>query len=450
MTINDNTIKADSWAMRDSRAVHHSWGSATDPKRFVLVRGKGSTVWDSEGRDYVDAHAGAWLTQVGHGRQELADIAAKQMATLAHYTIAKDFANIPTIEFSEKLIALAPANIGKVRLMSSGSEADDEALQLARLYHFRKGHPERTKILVLRGSFHGRTYAGAELAGGRPGIGESPKGAIQLTPPWPYHTEFFGGENLTDFCVRELEDTIERVGAKNIAAMFGELVMGPAGMIPAPDDYWPRMVAVLKSHGILFVADEVVTGFGRAGAWFTSNDYGLAPDLIVLAKGIASGYMPLGAVLLDNEVAKVLTGAGGGGSYAGHLVASAIGSANIDIIERENLLSASRQRGKQFLDELSPLLSLPIVGDVRGRGLMVGVELVTDKLSRQSLVGRFPHLATAIPLLARETHGVIIAIHGGAVALTPPLVITTEEVRRVTAAVADVLERIDPDTGTIV
>ncbi|PDP55787.1 aspartate aminotransferase family protein, partial [Prevotella intermedia] len=144
------------------------------PERLVLVRGKGSTLWDAEGREYIDAHAGAWLTQVGHGREELAKVAAEQMSTLAHFTIMADFANTPTIEFCERLVERAPRNIAKVRLMSSGSEADDEALQLVRLYHHRRGQPQRTKVLVLRGSFHGRTYGGAELAGGRPGIGDVP------------------------------------------------------------------------------------------------------------------------------------------------------------------------------------------------------------------------------------------------------------------------------------
>lgn len=443
------TTTAAQWVARDARVVHHPLGDSAQTDRLVLVRGKGSTVWDANGRDYIDAHAGAWLTQVGHGREELAKIAAGQMATLAHFTIAKDYANIPSIELCEKLLRHAPRNLAQVRLMSSGSEADDEALQLVRLYHYKRGEPQRNIVLAVRGSFHGRTYAGAELAGGRPGIGGNADGAVLLTPPWPYHTELYGGEDPTDFCVRELEETIARIGAENIAAMFGELLMGPAGMVPAPDDYWPRMVAVLKSHGILFVADEVVTAFGRCGAWYTSLDYGLEPELIVLAKGIASGYMPLGAVLLDGRMVDVLRDNGGGGSYAGHLVASAVGAANLDIIERENLLDASKERGSQFLKELRSLLALPVVGDVRGRGLAIGVELVSDKSTRQSLLERFPSLRKDIPRFVRHEHGVIIAIHGEAVALTPPLVITAEQVTRVVQAVGDALGRIDVRTGTL-
>lgn len=437
------------WVARDGRVVHHPLGDPAQTDRLVLVRGRGSTVWDADGREYIDAHAGAWLTQVGHGREEMAQIAARQMATLAHFTIAKEFTNIPSIELCEKLISRAPRNLAQVRLLSSGSEADDEALQLVRLYHFRLGQPQRTRVLAVRGSFHGRTYAGAELAGGRPGIAVDAGGTILLTPPWPYHAELYGGMDPTDFCVRELEQAIARVGAENIAAMFGELLMAPAGMIPAPDDYWPRMVAVLKSHGILFVADEVVTAFGRCGAWYSSLDYGLEPDLIVLAKGIASGYMPLGAVLLDARMVNVLQAVGGGGSYAGHLVASAVGCANIDIIERENLLQAAMARGRQFLGELNGLLDLPVVGDVRGRGLAIGVELVADKNTRESLFERFPALRAEIPRFARLRHGVILAVHGGAVALTPPLVITAEEVTRVARAVGDALSRIDSRTGVL-
>lgn len=221
------------------------------------------------------------------------------------------------------------------------------------------------------------------------------------------------------------------------------------GMIPLPDDYWPRMTAVLKRHDILFVADEVVTAFGRAGAWFTSNDYGLAPDAIVLAKGIASGYMPIAALLLDAELAAVVNGIGPGSSYAGHAVGAAVASANIDIIERENLLENSRVRGGQFLAELSALQDHPLVGNIRGRGLMLGVELVCDKERRQSLFSVAPALNKALPRMIRQKHGVLLTVRGGALVLTPPLIITAEEVSLVCEAIIDVVNRIDPNDYTL-
>lgn len=422
------------WAERDQKVVQHVNSNIANKERFVLVKGKGSTVWDEHGRAFIDAHAGAWLAQVGHGRHELAQVAATQMQHLAHFTTAANFTNTPSIELAEKLIQRAPHNIGKVRYMSSGSEADDEALQLVRLYHQRRGEPLRKKILVHRGAFHGRTYGGLELMG----LSKDAQ-VITLTPPWDYHSEWFGQQSPTDFCLQELENTIHEHGAENIAALFGELVWGPAGMIPPPDDYWPKVTTLLKNYGILFVADEVVTAFGRAGAWFSANDYQLTPDLIVLAKGIASGYMPLAALLLSEPFAATIDGAGGGGSFAGHLVACAVASANIDIIENEQLLRASQERGKQFLNSLEPLNNLDIVGNIRGRGLMVGLELVANKKTKVSLFHQYPSLLTKIPQYARQKEGVILSIHGGALSLTPPLVITPEEVSQISRAVENTL-----------
>jgi len=432
-----------SWIKRDQNAVHHPGGGGGDDT-VILSHGKGATIWDVDGVEYLDAQGGAWLNQVGHGREELAEVAARQMTKLAHFSIGFDFANEPSIEFAEKLIEKAPANMGRVRYMTSGGEADDHALQLVRLYHAQKGEPKRRLVLTHQAAYHGGTLGGVELAGGRPG-GE----VIQLTMPRPYHTELYGNQEMVDYCVEELRSVIAEHGSENIAAMVGELVIGPGGMIPLPDDYWPRMTAVLKEHGILFVADEVVTAFGRAGSWFTSNDYGLAPDIIVMAKGIASGYVPLGALLLDDEFAEVVNGPGPGNSYAGHNVSCAVASAHIDILERENLLENSRARGAQFLDELSPLASHPLVGDIRGRGLMIGVELVTDKESRQALAGVAPALNKDLPRYVRRKHGVLLGMRSSAIVLTPPLVIAESEVSRVCVAVTDAVNQIDADTLTV-
>lgn len=435
------------WLERDSQVLQHP-SQYKSGEKIVLVKGAGAHLWDDSGKQYIDAHAGAWLAQVGHGRQEIADIAARQMSTLAHFTIAWDFSNRPTIELAERLIARAPDNIGKVRLMSSGSEADDEALQLARLYHYRRGEPARRKILVHKGAFHGRTYAGAELAGGRPGIGGGEPEIIQLTPVRPYHPELYHGQPLTDFCVQELEAAIHEHGAENIAAMFAELIVGPGGVISPPDDYWPRINAVLRQHGILLVADEVVTAFGRAGAWFSSHDFNLRPDIIVLGKGIASGYMPLAALLLDKDLAEVVVGTDSGGSFAGHLVAAAVASASIDILTREELIPQGRARGRQFHDALTPLLDVPVIGEIRSRGALVALELVTDKTSRASLCARNPELAGMIRRYARQK-GVILGVHGGAITLAPPLVISEEDVSIVSDVVADVVKYVSSINGLV-
>ncbi len=346
------------------------------------------------------------------------------------------------------MVTRAPVGQARVRYSTSGSQCCDEALQVVRRYQWARGVPERTWVLTLRGCYHGCTYGGAALNQGAiaahgtfDGMGPVGGDIAQLTPPWPYHQEFYGSDDLVSFCVHELETTIERIGPGRIAAMFGEPVMGVAGMVPPPDDYWPRMTQVLKEHDILFVADEVVTAFGRVGAWYGSSHYGIEPDIIACAKGIASGYMPIGALIIRSEVADVLEGDYSGGSYGGHAVSCAVAKACIDIIERENLLQNARERGLQFLQELQPLLDLPVVGDIHGLGLAIGVELVSDKVTRAPLPLDDPTLVARF----REDTGVIFGLHGNTLVLTPPLVISPEEVSRTVEAVGSVAERLSTD-----
>ena len=383
---------------------------------------------------------------VGYGRNDLAQVAAEQMARLGTFSIGFDYANTASVEFAEKLVARAPGNIAKVRFATGGGEADDHALQLARLYHSRRGFPKRRKILVHREAYHGGTMAGVELTGGRPGYAEASDAVIFLTPPRPYHPELYGNRDRTEYYVDELRRVIAEHGADSIAAMFAELMIGPGGMIPLPDDYWPAMSAVLKENGILFVADEVVTGFGRAGEWFISGALGLEPDLIVLAKGICGGYVPMAAVLLGEEVAEAVNGFGPGNSYAGHAVGSAVGSAHIDILEDEKLLENSRARGAQCLEELAPLEDHPFVGNVRGRGLMIGIELVSDRQTRTPLLKDAPWLFADLPRFIRAKHRVLLGLRGSVIVVTPPLVISAEDVSALCHALIDTIGQIDPQT----
>ncbi|NRB02596.1 MAG: aspartate aminotransferase family protein, partial [Rhodobacteraceae bacterium] len=250
-----DTFDADTkaWTARDAAVLQHPGGGGGDHTLF-LTHGKGCHVWDMEGRKYLDAQGGAWLNMVGYGRNDLAQVAAEQMARLGTFSIGFDYANTASVEFAEKLVARAPGNIAKVRFATGGGEADDHALQLARLYHSRRGFPKRRKILVHREAYHGGTMAGVELTGGRPGYAEASDAVIFLTPPRPYHPELYGNRDMTEYCVDELRRVIAEHGADSIAAMFAELMIGPGGMIPLPDDYWPAMSAVLKENGILFVA----------------------------------------------------------------------------------------------------------------------------------------------------------------------------------------------------
>ena len=435
---NPSAFNETEWIARDQKVVQHPGGGGGVDNTIVLTHGQGATVWDIEGRAYLDAQGGAWLNTVGYGRRELAEVAAGQMEALGHFAFGFDYTNIPAIEFAEKLVARAPSNIGKVRYATGGGEADDHALQLARIYHVQKGAPARRKILVHREAYHGGTMGGVELSGGQTGE------IIFLTPPRPAHPELYGNRDMTAFCVDELRSAIAEHGAESIAAMFAELMIGPGGMIPLPDDYWTKMTAVLKEHGILFVADEVVTGFGRAGSWFVSNDYNLSPDMIVVAKGITSGYMPLAAVLLDEDVATTVHGLGPGNSYAGHAAGCAVGSAHIDIIERENLLENSKTCGAQFLRELAPLEKHPLVGDIHGRGLMLGIEMVVSKEDRRLLTSVAPQLNGTLPRYIRRKHGILLGVRNSTIVLTPPLVLTSDEVSRICGALIDTFDQIDP------
>lgn len=436
------------WIKRDQSVIQHPGGGG-GTHTLVLSHGQGTRLWDIEGNSYLDAQGGAWLNKVGYGRKELAEVAARQMEKMPTFSIGFDYANMPSIEFAEAMVARAPDNITKIRFETGGGEADDHALQLARIYHAEKGAPQRRKILIHRDAYHGGTLAGVELTGGKLGVLPTSPDTIMLTPPRPYHTELYNGRDMVDFCVDELRTAIAKHGADNIAAMFGEVMVGPGGMIPLPDAYWPAMTAVLREHGILFVADEVVTGFGRAGAWFMSREYGLSPDMIVLAKGICSGYVPMAAVMMSENVAETVNGLGPGNSYAGHAVGAAVGLAHINIIERENLLENCLARGAQFMDEMATLSEHPLVGNIRGRGLMMGIELVSNKATRAPLIKDAPWLFADLPRYIRREHGILLGLRANVILLTPPLVISPLEVSQICKALHKTIEAIDPETYRI-
>jgi putrescine aminotransferase len=314
---------------------------------------------------------------------------------------------------------------------------------MARLYHHLRGEPGRTYILSLSHSYHGMTYgalSASGLSGLKVGFGELPGGFYHLTTPYPYHEELYGGENAFDYCLRELEETIARLGADRVAAFIGEPVLTVGGVIVPPPEYWRAVTEICSRHGILLIADEVVTAFGRLGEWFASPSWGMQPDLIATAKGLTSGYVPLGAVLATREVGDTLrdaeTGFMHGYTFCGHPVACAVALANLDIIERERLGENAKQVGARLLEGLRTLLDLPVVGDVRGAGLLASVELVADKELRTPLEVRRQEIADRI----RDEEGVIVRSIYQNVIIAPCLVLTDEEADRIVDALRRVLE----------
>jgi putrescine aminotransferase len=296
--------------------------------------------------------------------------------------------------------------------------------------------------------YHGSTYGGGSATGFdfvHHGVGPTLPHIHRVSPPFPFHPEMYGGEPITDFLVHELEQAIKAIGPGRVAAMIGEPVMGGAGVVDPPADYWPRVREVLSRYGILLIADEVVTGYGRTGSWFASPERGMAPDVIVTAKGISSGYAPVGAVLMRDEIGDVIAGGDGflhGFTYFGHPVGCAVALANLDIIETEKLVPRSAIIGEWLRQGLAPAADLPAVGEIRVTGATVGIELVADRSTRQPIP---PPVATAVVKELQQAHGVIARPYGPVIVMAPPLVLTEAEAAKASTAAVKVLSRLGTD-----
>ena len=406
----------------DARRILHPHATVGQPRpAVVFVEGEGALLRDADGNEYIDGTCGLWVCPVGHGRRELAEAARRQMEQLEYYASFWEFSNQPSIELADRLVSLAPRGIERVFYTNGGSEGTETAVKLARLAWDAAGASERQLILTRRMAYHGVSY-GALAATGIPplkqGFGEPLEGFVHLSVPYPLKG------TTTDGLIAELEQTIEEVGADRIAAMIGEPVIGVGGMIPPHDDYWPRVQEVLRRHDILLILDEVVTGFGRTGAWFAAEHWGLEPDLVVTAKGITSGYFPLGAVLIGGRVTGMLDGVAfrHGFTYNGHPTGCAVALENLAIIEREELLARASSLGERLLGGLRELEELPAVEQARGFGLMAGLEL---------------NVADAGELSDRiRGRGVIVRATGQKLVMSPPLVISEEQVDRIVEVLA--------------
>ena len=430
----------------DRAHIIHPYLPSSYEERVIMVSGKDSTLTDVNGKQYLDATGGLWLAQVGHGREEIGQVAAEQISTLEYFTSFWEFSNDKAIALAAKLASIAPEPINHVYFTSGGSEGNEAALKMARYFHHRNGAEGRSWIIARRNSYHGIAYGGGSASGFdvyHEGFGPMLPNVAHVSPAWPYRSELYGGQDPTDFLIAELEETIDRIGPDKVAAFIGEPIMGVGGMLVPPDDYWPRVEAVLRKHGILLILDEVVTAYGRVGTWFAAQHFGVTPDIIVTAKGITSGYVPLGAVLVADHVAEVLGRDHGfpmGYTYNGHPTAAAVALRNLEIIEREGLLERATTIGAYLHEGLRSLLDLEIVGEVRYVGMMHAVELVSDRGTREPLP-----LVNLLPDEIRRESGVIVRDCGNNLVLSPPLVFTEEECDRAVAAMRSVLARTSTD-----
>ena len=359
----------------------------------VIVRGDGPYLWDSEGKRILDGMSGLWTANVGHSRRELAEAAYEQMLKLPFYNTFFKTTHPPVVELSRKLAEIAPDNLNQVFYGSSGSESNDTAIRLIRHYWVLKGEPRRHIIISRKNAYHGSTIAAGSMSGMVHMHAHSYpvyEGFRHIMDPY-WYGESFEGESPEEFglrAARALEDEILAVGPENVAAFAGEPVQGAGGVKIPPETYWPEVQRIVDKYGILLLADEVITGFGRLGTWFASQYYGIRPNLITFAKAATSGYIPLSGLLVDDMIAGELMAHDDdfhhGYTFSGHPVACAVALKNLQIIEEEGLVPRVRTFGAPALAKmLSKFKDHPLVGEVRSVGLLGAIELVADKRARR-------------------------------------------------------------------
>jgi putrescine aminotransferase len=401
---------------------------------LTIVAGDGVHVTDDEGRRYLDGTASLWNVNVGHGRRELAEAAAAQMAQLATYSCFGAFANPPARELAERLAGLAPVDDARIFLTSGGGDSIDTAAKLARRYFAATDQPERVHLISRSQGYHGTHGLGTSLGG-------IPANRTDVGPLDP-HASLVPYDSLD-----ALETEIERLGPDTVAAVFVEPVIGAGGVYAPPPGYLEGVDALCKRTGVLHVVDAVIAGFGRLGEWFGPERWGLRPDMIVFAKGVTSGYLPLGGVVVSGEIAAPFWDEDSppwfrhGPTYSGHPTCCAVALANLDVIERDGLLQRGRELEGELSDALRPLASHALVGEIRsGTGALAAVALAGEAL------GRDPKAPLRVFGHARD-RGVLVRPLGDAVALSPPLIATRDDVETAANAIADALDAVASELG---
>jgi len=383
----------------EARARRHLWLHFTRMSSYqgndvpVIVRGSGQYVYDTRGRRYLDGLSGLFVSQIGHGRAEVAEAGARQAAELAYFPLWS-YAHPRAIELAERLAALAPGDLNRVFFTTIGSEAVESAWKMAKQYFKTIGQPGRFKVLSREIAYHG-TSMGALAVTGLPGIKTPfeplPPGGVRVPNTNFYRAPGFVGDDVTAFgrwAADEIERAILREGPDSVAAVYLEPVQNSGGCFPPPPGYFPRVREICDRYGVLLVSDEVICAFGRLGYYFGSQRYGYQPDVITFAKGVTSGYAPLGGMMVSDRLMEPFSDGPAtflhGITFAGHPVSAAVALANLDVFEKEDLLGNVRANEAAFRATLEKLTDLPIVGDVRGDGYFYGIEMVKEKTTRET------------------------------------------------------------------
>lgn len=454
----------------DRETMFHPMTSIADHLEkgpHILSEARGIRIKNRKGRDLIDCGAGLWCVNIGYGRKEMAEAARKAIENLAYFHIFGGASNEPIIRLAERVLGLFHEKAGathltKVFFGTSGSDANDTNFKLVRYYNNLRGKPEKKKIISRIGAYHGLTYAAGSLTG----IAAYHKAfdlpvAGVLHAPCPHYYRYGAkGETEEAFTTRmiaEIEALIAREGPETVAAFIAEPVMGTGGVLLPPKGYFARLQALLDKHDILFIADEVITGFGRTGHWFATGGMQLKPDIVTLAKGITSAYFPLSASVISEKIWAVLKNASPefgpvmhGFTYSGHPVGGAMGLVNIDIIEREELVQQSAEVGSYLLKLLAERVgSHPHVGEVRGVGQMLAVEFVADKVAKRffdpeaGVHRKVVAKALELGILTRALPFIEVA------SLSPPLSMTRSEAEEAAEVFGKALDAVTPELARL-
>jgi len=448
----DTTLESTAWQQDRRHCLHpfQHFASFDEEGSLVMKKGQGCYITDESGKEYFDAVGGMWCTNIGLGRKEMADAIAEQVQAMAYANPFVDMTNVPAAKLAARLAELAPGDLNHVFFTCGGSTANDSAYRIIRMYQNARGKPQKRHVLSRTDSYHGGTFLAASIGGK---LGDRISEFDYITD-WVHHlsspnlyrapAHITTESDFCDFLIEEMEQQILDVGADNIAAFYAEPLLGSGGVIVPPENYNRRTWELCGKYDILYVADEVVTAFGRLGHWFVSKEmFGIQPDIITCAKGLTSGYQPLGAAIFSDRIYDVMASDddrffAAGYTYTGHPVACAAALKNIEILEREKLFDNVNETGVYFEEQLQSLLDLPIVGDIRGRKFMMCVVNVCNKETREffppevNIGKRISNRAEELGLIVRPIVDLNI--------MSPPLTMTRDDVDFVVSTLRRAIE----------
>ncbi|MCW5851946.1 MAG: aminotransferase class III-fold pyridoxal phosphate-dependent enzyme [Anaerolineae bacterium] len=433
-----------------NRTMHLDFGPV------IITEGRGAVLKDIDGKRYIDGLAGLWNVTVGHGRAELANAAAEQMKKLAYFSAYTGMTNIPAIELAAKMAEIGPANLNAIYFTTGGAESNESAIKTARFYWKQMGYANKVKIISRRFAYHGVT-AVASQATGMPSFWKDfephAPGFIHVAAPYPYRfTGDLNGKTVGQAAAQAVEDAILAEGPDTVAAFIGEPIMGAGGVIIPPDDYWPRVRQMCDKYDVLIIADEIITGFGRTGQMWGLANWGVQPDMMTIAKGITSGYLPLGGVMLSDKIRDLLHSLPKPGAwmhaatYSAHPTCCAVALKNLEIIEQEGLVERARVMGERLQAGVRRLAEHPLVGEGRGMGMVAALELVKNRATKE------PHKAEGY-LAARvrdiaQRQGLILRAVRDILCIAPPLVITEAELDEMLSILGHALDQVAQEVLT--